>query len=172
MPSPANYGRWVRPRRYPRAALLCANSVQIGLLKTDEPGLVDGDTKIDLQHGLEYRARYPLSVKVDATGNATGYRLQEIFVAPGDDENLVVSQVPALQLPVGGGVQGDPKRPGEGFSSEFEENYLRFALLALHTERVVWLVFHALSSLTGRRPRILHTSLCGTVLPVLEALKR
>jgi hypothetical protein len=70
---------------YPRAAVLYANSVQIGLLKTDEPGLVDGDTKVDLQHGLEHGASYPLSVKLDATGNAGAYRLQEIFVAPGDD---------------------------------------------------------------------------------------
>ena len=119
--------------------------MQIGLLKTDEPGLVDGDTKIDLQHGLEHGARYPLSVKVDATGNAGAYRLQEIFVAPWDDEDLVVSQVPALQLPVGGGVLGDPKRPGEGFSSELEESYLCAAVFLFHTERVVLLAGYAFS---------------------------
>jgi hypothetical protein len=32
-------------------------------------------------------------------------------------------------------------------------------LLILHTERIVLLVFHAISSLTGRRPRILHLSM-------------
>ena len=48
------------------------------------------DTQVDLEHGLEHRPRYPLSVKVDATRNAGAYRLEEIFVAPGDDEDLVV----------------------------------------------------------------------------------
>jgi hypothetical protein len=91
-------------------------SAQIGLVKADKSRLVDRDTQVDLKHGLEHRPCYPLSVKVDATRNASAYRLEEIFVAHGDDENLAVSQVPALQLPLGGGVQGDPQRPGESFS--------------------------------------------------------
>ena len=92
---------------------LCyAFSAQIGLVEANESGLVDRDTQVDLKHGLEHRPRYPLSVKVDATRNTSAYRLEEIFVAPGDDENLIVLQVSALQLPIEGGVQADPQRPG------------------------------------------------------------
>src|SRR5215213_1957566 len=64
--------------------------------------------------------------------------------------------MPALQLSIGCGVQGDLQRPWESFIAEFKESDLWFALLILHTERIVLLVFHAISSLTGRRPRILH----------------
>jgi hypothetical protein len=152
--------------------LLCANSVQIGLLETDESRLVERDTQVDFKHGLEHGPRHPLSVKVDATGNAGSYRLQEILVALGDDEDLAVLQVPALQLPVGGGVQGDPQCPGESFSCEFEESYLWFAVLVLHAERVVWLVFHALSPPLQVGALASYTPLCGTVLLVLEAIKR
>ena len=84
--------------------LCCEKSTQIGLLQRDESGLVERNTQVDLEHGFEHRARYPLSVKVDATGNASGYGLQEIFEALGDDEDLLILQMPALQLPVGGGV--------------------------------------------------------------------
>jgi hypothetical protein len=71
-------------------------------------------------------------------------------VALENDEDLLILQVPALELSVWCGVQGDPQRPGESFSREFEESYLWFALLVLHTERVVLLACYAFASPIGR----------------------
>ena len=79
-------------------------------------GSLERDTEVDFEHSLEHGPCYPLSVKVDATRNARAHRLEEIFVALENDEDLLVLQVPALQIPVGRGVQGDPQRPGESFS--------------------------------------------------------
>ena len=85
-------------------------------------------------------------------------------MAPGDDENLIVLQVSALQLPIEGGVQADPQRPGECFLAEFKEGYLWFAVLVLHAERVVLLVCHALSPRLQVGALASYTLLCGSVL--------
>src|SRR5829696_878068 len=58
--------------------------------------------------------------------------------------------MPALQLAVGGGVDRDSQRPRERVSAEFKEGYLRRAVLLFYAERVVLLLRHAFSSLTGR----------------------
>jgi hypothetical protein len=92
---------------YPRAAAMRTHC---------RSGSLERDTEVDFEHSLEHGPCYPLSVKVDATRNARAHRLEEIFVALENDEDLLVLQVPALQLPVGRGVQGDPQRPGESFS--------------------------------------------------------
>ena len=103
MPSPATTAAGF-VLSYPRAALLCELSADRAL-ETDESRLVERDTQVDLEHGLEDGPCYPLSVKVDATRNASAYGLRPIFVALENDEDLIVSQVPALQLPVGGGME-------------------------------------------------------------------
>jgi hypothetical protein len=68
-----------------------ADLSQIGLLETDEPGLVVRDIELDFKHGLEHGSFYPLSVKVDDTRKAGAHRLEEIFVALGDYEDVVVT---------------------------------------------------------------------------------
>ena len=91
---------------YPRAALLCANSVQIGLLEPYDPGLTEADAEIFLKHGLEDGSGHPLCVEVDGARHAGRHRLKKIPGALGDYDDVVVflSQVPALRLAVWGGV--------------------------------------------------------------------
>jgi Pentapeptide repeats (8 copies) len=114
--TPSREGESRVPSDANSSRLCCVNSTQIGLVEADESRLVDRDTQVDLKHGLEHRPRYSLSVEVDATGNAGANRLEEIFVTHGDDEDLAVLQMPALQLAIGGGVQADPQRPRKSFS--------------------------------------------------------
>jgi hypothetical protein len=45
---------------YPRAALLCANSAQIGFVEADESGLVERNTEVDLKYGCLEAAHAPV----------------------------------------------------------------------------------------------------------------
>src|SRR5215204_1730221 len=144
-----------RPRASPQKPSSCccyAKSALIGLVEPYDPGLAELDAQGLFKHGFKHRARHPLSVDVDAARHTGAHRLEKIAGALRDYDDLVVAflQVPALQLSVGGGVKGDSKRSGEGFSEEFEECYLCTAVVLFHAERVVLLLRHAFSSLTGR----------------------
>src|SRR5215203_571038 len=78
---------------------------QIGLLKADEPGLAERHAEVLFKHGLEDGPGYPLPVDEDAARHAGAHRLKQIPRTLRDYNDLVVVlQVPALQLPVGGGV--------------------------------------------------------------------
>src|SRR5918995_1929201 len=122
-----------------------ANSAQIGLVEPYDPGLAERDTELLFEHRLEHRAGYLISVDEDAARHAGVQRLQKVPGAlRGYDDALL--QVPALQLAIGGGVQGDPQRPRERFSAELEEGYLCTAIFLFHAERVVLLIRHARSS--------------------------
>ena len=68
-----NYGRRVRPELSSRRS---AARTADRALETDESRLVERDTQVDLEHGLEDGPCYPLSVKVDATRNASAYGLE------------------------------------------------------------------------------------------------
>jgi hypothetical protein len=86
--------------------------VQIGLVEPYNPGLTQGDTEVVLEHRLEYRPCYPISVDEDAARHAGAHRLEEIFVALGDNEDLAVLQVPALQFAIGEVYREIPSAPG------------------------------------------------------------
>src|SRR5215213_10221706 len=96
----------LRPPGYSQAilapALLCANSVQIGLLKPYDPGLTEADAEVLFKHGLEDGSGYPLCVDEDGAWYTGVHRLKKIPGALGDYDDVVVllSQVPALQLAV------------------------------------------------------------------------
>src|SRR5918998_6572536 len=134
---------WGRGRKSLGAILappLYANSVQIGLIEPHDPGLAKRETEVFLEHGLEDGSGYPLRVDEDAARHAGVHRLEKVAGAFRDYDNVVVAlQVPALQLAIGGGVQGDAQRPGESFSYEFEEGNLCAAVFLFHAERVVLL---------------------------------
>src|SRR5918998_340135 len=105
---------WGRGRKSLGAILappLYANSVQIGLIEPYDPGLAERETELFLEHGLEDGSGYPLCVDEDAARHAGVHRLEKVAGAFGDYDDVVVAlQVPALQLAVGGGVQGDTQR--------------------------------------------------------------
>src|SRR5215211_4456921 len=98
----------LRPPGYSQAilapALLCANSVQIGLLKPYNPGLAEWETEIFLKHGLEDGSGYPLSVDEDGAWHTGVHRLEEVPGALRDYDDIVALSVPALQRAVWGGV--------------------------------------------------------------------